>query len=320
MDTKGYIESGILEAYLLGAIAPAEQAEVAADIARYPELADELRNIETAMHQYWVANAVEPPANLQDKIWNAIQESNSAGNESSAAKSPKIIPFQPEYNSKPTQWKYAAIWVALAGSLLVNMLLWYQGSQLRDERVSLENKIDTVQGRQEKLATLVGNYQKATGMMADTGMQTIVMHTIVQGHPMAATLYWSKNKGEAYVSMDALPQPPKGMQYQLWAMQGGKPVDMGVLPNNMASTPEMQKVSKGSYLWRGFCHFLGERRRQPYTHLAEYIRHGQALLIKPHAMGVAHRHGILPFHGIPVFYFKNPERVQSRSIRQRPMK
>ena len=61
---------------------------------------------------------------------------------------------------------------------------------------------------------------------------------------MAATLYWSKNKGEAYVSIDGLPAPPKGMQYQLWVMENGKPVDMGVLPDSMANTPAMQKVSK----------------------------------------------------------------------------
>lgn len=78
--------------------------------------------------------------------------------------------------------------------------------------------------------------------MAGTDMQTIVMHTMIKGHPMAATLYWNREKGEAYITVDALPPAPKGMQYQLWAMQGGKPVDMGVLPNNMAGTPAMQKI------------------------------------------------------------------------------
>ena len=43
--------------------------------------------------------------------------------------------------------------------------------------------------------------------------------------------------------LDGLPQPPKGMQYQLWVMQDGKPVDMGVLPNSIANTPAMQKVN-----------------------------------------------------------------------------
>jgi anti-sigma-K factor RskA len=32
------------------------------------------------------------------------------------------------------------------------------------------------------------------------------------------------------------------MQYQLWVIQGGKPVSMGVLPNSMANTPSIQKI------------------------------------------------------------------------------
>jgi anti-sigma-K factor RskA len=75
-------------------------------------------------------------------------------------------------------------------------------------------------------------------------MQTVVMHTMKKGHPMAAMVYWSKAKGEAYVSAAALPMPPKGMQYQVWVMQDGKPVDIGVLPTDMSGTPAMQKVNK----------------------------------------------------------------------------
>ena len=98
--------------------------------------------------------------------------------------------------------------------------------------------------REKSLALMVDRYTRGRDMMADTSMQTIVMHTVLKGHPMAATLYWSKDKAEAYVMMDALPEPPKGMQYQLWAIQGGKPVNMGVLSNEMANTPAIQKVGK----------------------------------------------------------------------------
>ncbi|MCF8451148.1 MAG: anti-sigma factor [Taibaiella sp.] len=46
-------------------------------------------------------------------------------------------------------------------------------------------------------------------------MKTIVMRIMQKRHPMAATLYWSKEKGVAYVSVDGLPAPAPGMQYQL---------------------------------------------------------------------------------------------------------
>ena len=245
MDTREYIESGILEAYILGALSAEEAALVEANIANFPELGEELLAIENAMEQYVTTLAVDPPAELQDKIWGAVQgtsaKTGDGGN--GPAKTARVIPLQPEYR-KPTQWKYAAIWVALVGSLAINLFLWQQGRQRTDEQLGLNSKMEKLQTEQHQLAQLVGDYQKAKLMMADTGMLTIVMHTVQKGHPMAATLYWSKGKGEAYVAIDGLPEPPKGMQYQLWAIQGGKPVDMGTIPNSMANTPAMQKVGK----------------------------------------------------------------------------
>lgn len=246
MNTKDYISSGILEAYLLGALTPAEEAQVEANIALYPELALELQALEAAMLRLAEAQAIAPPPAMQDKIWDAIQSStaHNAGNgQERPVSTHKTIPFQPEYR-KPMPWKYAALWIALVGSAVANLLFMVHTRQEKEDKVALQSKMDTLQNQQNILAAQLVDYTKARDMMADTAMQTIVMHTVVQGHPMAATLYWSKNKGEAYVAMEALPHPPQGMQYQLWAIQGGKPVSMGVLPNSMANTPEIQKVAQ----------------------------------------------------------------------------
>jgi anti-sigma-K factor RskA len=243
VDIKEYIESGILEAYVLGALPADEQAKVADDIARNPQLANELLAIENTMRQFAATLATEPPAGLEDKIWNSIQsEKNIVNAGDETQKAPRVIPFQPGYR-KPFEWRYAALWLALIGSLVVNLLLMYQGKLQQADKAVLADKIDKLQAGQQRLTQMVNNYAMTRTMMADTGMQTIVMHTVVKGHPMAATLYWGKNKGEAYVSMDALPMPPKGKQYQLWVIQGGKPVDMGVLPNDMVNSPVMQKIN-----------------------------------------------------------------------------
>lgn len=244
MNIKEYIESGTLEAYVLGSLTAKEAAQVEADIALYPELAKEMQAIEQAIFDMAGANAVEPPAGMDDKIWNSIQQkgNNAGAAESTTQNQPKIIPLQTEYR-KPMQWRSAAVILALIGSLIVNLILWNQGRQQKEDKEALTAKMDQAQADQKQVAQLLDGYEKAKNMMADTAMQTIVMHTMQKGHPMAATLYWSKDKGEAYVAMDALPAPPKGMQYQLWVIQNGKPVDMGVLPNSMANTPAMQKVN-----------------------------------------------------------------------------
>ena len=79
-------------------------------------------------------------------------------------------------------------------------------------------------------------------MAAQTDMQPIAMRSMQAGHPMAATFYWDKAKSEAYVSVQKLPPPPEGMQYQLWAIADGKPVSIGMLATEVAVNGGMQKV------------------------------------------------------------------------------
>jgi anti-sigma-K factor RskA len=244
MDIKAYIESGILEAYVLGSLTEQEAKEVRINMSRYPEVEAEVYAIEDAMFKVAQAQAVTPPALLQDRVWNAISATTrNAGNGTvEMPPMPRVIPLPPDRRSQHV-WKYAAMIAMLVSSVVLNFILWQQGSQEREGRIALAAKMDKLFLEQKQLANQLGNFEKANTMMADTGMQTIVMHTMLQGHPMAATLYWSKAKGEAFVAMNALPEPPKGMQYQLWVIQGGKPISMGTLPNDMANSSEIQKIN-----------------------------------------------------------------------------
>lgn len=72
MDINAYIGSGILELFANDLLNDQERAEVQALLAQYPELRAELKEIELSLEQYAMANAVEPPARLKEKIMNSI--------------------------------------------------------------------------------------------------------------------------------------------------------------------------------------------------------------------------------------------------------
>jgi anti-sigma-K factor RskA len=242
VDVTTYISSGILEAYALGSLTPAEMTEVAANVARHPELRTELEAIEAALIAYAAAEAPALPAGLENKIWNEL----SGGTIIEATAQPKgnNLPFDPQYRKPALEWKYAAAIALLVSSLAFNVYQWTGKNNSTGEFATLTSRIDSLSTSHQQLAQEITSYRKAKDMMSDTAMQTIVMHTMQKGHPMAATLYWSKDKGLAYVSVNGLPAPPPGMQYQLWAIKDGKPVDLGVLPNEMANTPSIMKVEK----------------------------------------------------------------------------
>lgn len=245
MNIKDYIESGILEAYVLGALSLEERAEVEANILQYPELADEIANIEMAMQRFSEANAQDPPAFMQEQIWSAIKNDEPAihSDDGVGSDAPKVVPFTPAA-SRPVSWQMAAAVIFLLASLAGNVILLNQRNALKDQQVALQKNIDTIQQKQALLAQKLQQNEKLSDMMADPSMQTVVMHSMQKGHPMAATVYWSKDKGEAFLAIQKLPMPPKGMQYQMWVLQGGKPVDLGVLPNQMVESENMEKLPK----------------------------------------------------------------------------
>ncbi len=141
-------------------------------------------------------------------------------------------------------WARAAIWLALAGSVVTNFMLWSGRNTDQASLASLQQKVDAMGTQQLTLTASIDRYKREADMMAQPGMMPVPMLSTQPGHAMAATMYYDKAKGEGYVSVQKLPPPPAGMQYQLWAIADGKPVDLGMMDNEVAMTGGMQRVPK----------------------------------------------------------------------------
>lgn len=238
MNVKEYIESGILEAYVLGALTDSEQAEVAANIAQYPELAAEVTAIEGAMQNLASDGAKEPPAFMKDNIWDALNETEEEEpvEEAPPVREQKQIPLPPE-PAKPS-WTRAAIWAAVLVSVVTNFLLLSQRNESREQQDVLAARLDSISAQQEQLVATLNTYKKEKDMLADPAMQTIIMRNEADATP-AGMVYWSKEKGDAYLALHKLPMPPQGKQYQLWVIQNGTPVSMGVIANDLVQKEGM---------------------------------------------------------------------------------
>ncbi|PZF75000.1 anti-sigma factor [Taibaiella soli] len=252
MDINEYISSGILEAYVLGALTEEERRDVEAKVTAHPELAVELEAIENAMQHFVEEHAIAPPAHLQNQIWEAIEAAQPAAASTSNTETPTepkgadvyTIAHQSPRQLHPWRWLWAAAVIVLTGSLLFNFYLMNERNALREEQVAMRQEMDTMKQQHEALAATMQQYSHEKEMMADPSMKSVVMHTMQEGHPMVATVYWSPNKGEGYVSIQKLPAPPTGMQYQLWVMKDNKPVDMGMISNDVVAKSGMEKVQK----------------------------------------------------------------------------
>lgn len=246
MNVKEYIESGILEAYALGALPEEERIQVAADIAMYPELAKELADIERALTSYAEAHAETPPAALQEQIWNAVSENKSTHKETVVPPpTTKQVPLQPEEPRKRNNWMQAAIWAAIIVSVATNFILLSQRNESRDEQEALAARVDSMSAEQNRLAKEMSTYKYERDVLADPSTVEVQMGSVKENKDMKGVIYWNKGKQEAYLALQNMPVPPQGKQYQLWVIQDGKPVDMGVIPNSMLTGADsIMKVSK----------------------------------------------------------------------------
>ena len=234
MDIKSYIESGILEQYLLGMTSQEESLEVQKYAMQYPEIQQELDNIEAALLKYADSYSTPPPAGLKQKILDQLDgDSNTIENKES---NNNTTPSKNASNG----WKILTI----LSAIILSALAAYHTSKtqaLVKQTENLQLQYDTLKEDCDKKQIAQENINKQIAFLKDTNTQTVRM----KGTPLSpiseGVVFWNKNEQVAYLDIASLPKPAPNKQYQLWAIVDGKPVDMGVfdLP---ASHGDLQAV------------------------------------------------------------------------------
>lgn len=73
MDLKNYIDSGVIERYLLGLATPEQERELTYMRRLHPILEQEIAAAELRIENKIMAEAVQPPAPLKDKIMEGVR-------------------------------------------------------------------------------------------------------------------------------------------------------------------------------------------------------------------------------------------------------
>jgi anti-sigma-K factor RskA len=76
-NLKSYLESGILEQYVLGDLSIEERLEVEKNAVKYPEIKAELIEIESALLNYAISNAIKPSESLRNKVLNSLEKAEA---------------------------------------------------------------------------------------------------------------------------------------------------------------------------------------------------------------------------------------------------
>ncbi len=251
-EGKEYIESGILELYVLGQLNPSECEEVEAMAEKYPEVRQEITDIEIAMEKYASAQAVEPSTGLDTAILNRIQSSET--NPLTAVKTAPLFQVTDNsidnHNSKIRTLRIAL--AACATLLLVSLIALYSA---HNDLGTAKEQIADLNSQKEQFTSTV-NYmrqnntdlQKIVGMGDDPDWKTVKLAGTPMDPNAKMIVYW--HVSGKHVMMDNskmnLPANDEQHQYQLWALVNGKPVDLGVFdvkPDTTGILVTMKNIS-----------------------------------------------------------------------------
>jgi anti-sigma-K factor RskA len=231
METKEYIESGILELYVYGLLNESENDEVTAMAFKHSEVKEEIVSIEKAI------------INLSSSFSPFISNSQFEKIKSQLSlKYGKVIEMKPRSN-----WTNYIGWAA---SILLLVGIGYQYSKLSETN----NQVVTVEKEKSKLQeTVVGletknkETQTVLSVVRDENNTVIALGGQAAAPTAKAKIYWNKQTEVVYVDARGLPEPPEGKVYQIWSLKllpQLTPTSIGLLSNFEANENKLFAVDK----------------------------------------------------------------------------
>ena len=201
----------------MGISSPEEIQIVEETLKQFPELKQELEDIEISLEEYAQANAIEPPSAAKEKIMSRVS-GNSAKAENKKAPVIHINKKAPMFY----KWIAAASIILLIGSMVVNYSYYEKYHDTRQELQVAQQKIE--QQQKSNLAM-----SQDMDIVTNKYAQPVLLKGTPKAPDAVAKIFWMKNTGDVYINPTNLPQAPAGKQYQLWAIVDGKPVDGGMI-------------------------------------------------------------------------------------------
>ncbi|MBP2615578.1 anti-sigma factor domain-containing protein [Chryseobacterium jejuense] len=240
MNTKEYISSGIIESYILGHASPEEAGILECVIKNNAEVRAAFEEAQKTLENLATAQAIAPPDDLKSKIWNKIQKEQNFEEEK---------PFSPEISATPSlevsEVKKSIPWKTLGIAASVLFLASVAGNLFwvsKQSEVQKEIAVMKAEKQSQDLAMQKMN-QKIT-MFSNPEMQMVMLKGVENHKDAKAMVFWDKKTKEVYLNAENLPKAPAGMQYQLWAIEDGKPVSAGMYSEDKDSQVALASIPK----------------------------------------------------------------------------
>ncbi len=216
---QDFLDSGLLEQYVIGATEPYQSEEVESFIENHVEIKFAYDKLQEELHEISKLYQKQPPENLKSEVLKTIDRSTTPDEAA---------------NQKASSFSWlnlAAIFIGLigiAGFLYVN-----------NQNTILETQLSSIEQEQAQLLREISFATKEMSSLEDEIAYLKSVDTdkyILKGNQKAQTLlataYYNRSEYRGEVEINNLPELDQEHDYQLWADVDGEMISLAVLKRN----------------------------------------------------------------------------------------
>lgn len=218
MNQEKYIETGILELYVAGALPEEEMIAVTEKVKTSVELKAEVERIEMAFIAFAGLHAPKIPFSLQAELFAKTSAATGGS-----------VPNTP--TASPSQTLCKIGWLLFAISTIFGIWQYQQSSSAANEAA---NETTRLEQEQQLLEDKLEQTQQIFAAIRNPATESIVLASVGKVPDAEAVVYWNTETTQLFVDASKLPTPPEGKVYQLWWMISLDPLtpfDAGTLDN-----------------------------------------------------------------------------------------
>lgn len=218
MDLKTYIESGILELYVLGQLPPEEEKEVQDMQAKHIEIQREIHEISISLEKYGQINAIKAPAHFADRIF-------------------ENLPSKPVYSSvkaSDVPPKSGLTWNTLTTLFaLLSVLGFSMYFILKTEHNSAIQKYESDKKACDSIATQQQQQFAIINQINDPYNKIIDMTPTAGYAGISVYLHYNVVNKKNFLQLVNLPEITSDQAFQLWSLKdGADPMPLDVFVDN----------------------------------------------------------------------------------------
>tara|TARA_R110002049_G_scaffold993_11_gene7290 strand:- start:76040 stop:76828 length:789 start_codon:yes stop_codon:yes gene_type:complete len=211
-----FLNSDLLEKYLLGHTTSEETEMVETYISKYPEVQNAYNTLQFNLEVVAKSNAVEVPKHILNDILEALDDA-------------PVIPLKARKNNKI--WYKLSIAASFAAFFFAvsSLFLYNQKQKLSDENQVVVDEIFDLRSDIAKNNEMLDSVMRQLLKLNNPETEKYIINGNDRAKDLKTVAYINPKDKTSMIDVVSLPKLPEEQCYQIWAELQGKMVSLGVL-------------------------------------------------------------------------------------------